>query len=182
MPSEVALKISPATPKDTGVFFNAFSNTEPTVTTNTGTMISESIPRKRKPLQRRGSDSTPSSTSRNSGQLSARLLGHSRSKTEQWSPGVHPLGSGAITFGRSTTGAASSDSGITRPHLSRIISTWESPAGSDGESKGSSSDAGSFLEQAPPREVEEKAVLVHEVSSPVHVTQLTFILKYKYMI
>lgn len=157
MPSEVALRLSPTTPKD-NLFFNAFSDAEPTVTTNTGTMISETIPRKRRPtLQRRGSDSTPSSTSRNN-QLVARPLGHSRSQTEQWNPDVHPLGT--ATFGRSTTAG---DSGITRPHLSRIMSAWDSPAGSDGEAVGSS-DAGSLLEPAPAQEVEEKAVLVHEVS------------------
>jgi hypothetical protein len=154
MPSEVALRLSLAKPKD-GLFFNAFSDAEPTVTTNTGTMISETTPRMRKPvLRRRGSDSTPSATSHN-GQLFTRPLGHSRSQT---SPDVHPLGS--ATFGRST---AAGDSGITRPHLSRIMSAWESPAGSDGEAKGSS-DAGSFLEPVPAREVEEKTVLVHEVS------------------
>lgn len=159
MPSEVALRLSPTILKD-GLFFNAFADPEPTVTTNTSIMIAtqESTPRKRKPvLQRRGSDSTPTSSSR-SGQVFARPFGHSRSQTEQWSSEAHPLGS--PTYGRSTpTGV----SGITRPHLSRIMSARASSADSGDEAQGSSA-AGSSLEPAPAREVKEKTVLVHEVS------------------
>lgn len=159
MPSEDNSRNSPITPKD-GLYFNGFVDHEPTVTANSSFMIpgqwqQESTPRKRR--ARRGSDSTPGTSSRNE-HMPRKPLGHSRSHTESPSTSshVHPLG--GSTAGHSRSEGAS---GITRPHLSRIMSAWESPAGSD---VGSRSDVGSVYDETPAQEVEEKTVLVHEVS------------------
>lgn len=159
MPSADGLRLSSSSPKD-GLFFNAFEDSGSTCTTaSTSIMVSAqggSTPRKRRSLKRRGSDSTPSSPSW-SGQATARPLGHSRSQTTQGSY-AHPLGN--ATF---SSGGPSVHLGLTRPHLSRIMSAWETSYASDGEAKGSSSDGGSIFESnAPPQQ--ERTVLVHEVS------------------
>jgi len=166
MPSKEGLRLSSTMARDE-LFFNAFEDPEPTATASsspgfmTPTWQEEAVksPRKSKSLRRRVSDTAPSSpTGRNSQlRVSPWPLGHSRSQTEQGgSSHPHPLGIGPDAF--------AGHSGSTRPHLSRILSALESPAGSDaeGERKTSSSDAGS-LEGVPATE-DEKMVLVHEVS------------------
>lgn len=169
MPSKDGLRLSTTTPRD-GLFFNAFEDAEPTATANsssvgTPTWRTEVVkaPRKVKPaLRRRGSDTTLNSSNQN-GRLydSARLMGHSRSQTEQGgSHHLHPLGS--ATIGPDTFAG---HSGVTRPHLSRLMSAWDSPAGSDvdREGKRSSSDTSSILDHSPAEKTDEKTVLVHEV-------------------
>ena len=167
MPSKDGPKLSPTTARDS-LFFNAFEDAAAPTTissgNNTTSWQTETVksPRKGKStLRRRGSDSTLSSFSWNGElRMSARPLGHSRSQTQGRSQSDrHPLVN--TTFG-SDTMVGQSD--ITRPHLSRIMRAWESPAGSDTEGGGKgSSDAGSFLE-SPPEKADEKTVLVHEVS------------------
>jgi hypothetical protein len=167
MPSKDSVRLSSTTASD-GLFFNAFEDPEPTATASsspgfmTPTWEEEAVksPRKGKPtLRRRVSDTAPSSPN-GQPRVSAWPLGHSRSQTEQsGNLHPHPLGIGAPdTF--------AGHSGSTRPHLSRLLSAWESPAGSDveGERKTSSSDAGSFLESGSAAKDDEKTVLVHEVS------------------
>jgi hypothetical protein len=169
MPSKDGLRLSSTTARD-GLFFNAFEDLEPTATASsspgfmTPTWQEQAVksPRKNKStLRRRVSDIAPRSPISRNGQpcVSAWPLGHSRSQTEQsGSLHPHPLGVGPDTF--------AGNSGSTRPHLSRLLSAWESPASSDveGERKTSSSDAGSFLESGSAAKDEEKTVLVHEVS------------------
>jgi hypothetical protein len=171
MPSKDGLRLSPTTARD-GLFFNAFEDSELTTIASRSPVMTPTwqeevvkTPRKGKlRLKRRGSDTIPSSSSRNCElRVSARPLGHSRSQTEQScasSYDPHPLGS--TTIG---SDAFAGHPSSTRPHLSRIMSAWESPTVSDaeGERKGSSSDAGS-LEAAPAVKDDEKTVLVHEVS------------------
>ena len=159
---------SPTSPND-GLFFNAFADASPPLTaySSTSFMIpghwqQESTPRKRKgTLRRRRSNSTQSSpTTIPDAQIHPRPLGHSRSQTEQ------PARSFLGPLGNPTSrpdSANGSNAGITRPHLSRLLSPWESPAGSDKGDKASSFDDGSLKDQAPPSE-EEKTVLIHEVT------------------
>lgn len=155
---------SPTSPNES-LFFNAFADAEPSTTAHSSTSFmipghwqQDSTPRKRKgTLRRRGSNSAQSSPSTSP---NAHIHLHSRSHTEQPIRSYFgPLGS--PTF-RSDS-ANGTNAGNTRPHLSRLLSPWESPAGSDGGDKASSSDDGSVKEQAPPPE-EEKTVLVHEVT------------------
>lgn len=134
------------------LFFNAFMDTdsEPRPSsTSTSIMTSEGTPRKRRPtIKRSGSDDTPSSSG-----PSVYPLAHSRSHSnhDEYS---HPLRSAALGSGY----VAGDDWGVTRPHLSRMLSSWESPAGSDMEVQ---SDVGSSVGGT--RAIEEKTVLVHEV-------------------
>lgn len=161
---------SPTSPKD-ALFFNAFADAEPPVTAHSSTSFmipghwqQDSTPRKRKgTLRRRGSDSAQSSpTTSSDAQIRPRPMGHSRSQTERPTRShLGPLGSPMFR----PDSASGSNAGITRPHLSRLLSSWESPAGSDRGDKASSSDDGSLIEQAPLPE-EEKTVLVHEVIWP----------------
>jgi hypothetical protein len=173
MPSKEGLRLSPTTARD-GLFFNAFEDPEPTSTTSSSpdfltTTWQEEVmkaPRRAKPtLRRRGSETTLNSPGQNGGlRVSARPLGHSRSQTEQGGNSLsyhpHPLGSTSFS-----PDAFASHSGSTRPHLSRIMSAWESPADSDpeGDTKASSSNAGSVDDTQTVKD-DEKMVLVHEVS------------------
>jgi hypothetical protein len=171
MPSKDGPGLSPTTPRD-GLFFNAFEDPETTTPSSSTSFMApnwqevERTPRKRRSaLRRRVSDAAPSASDLD-GELHvpARPLGHSRSQTGQGGGShLHPLGN--ATMGPDAFAGYSSS---TRPHLSRIMNSFESPADSDveGERKGSSSDAGSFLDEvvSPEKKDNEKTVLVHEVS------------------
>lgn len=168
MPSEDGPRLSPTTPRD-GLFFNAFEDRETTTSTSFMAPNWQEVartPRKRRPaLRRRVSDAAPSASDLD-GELHvpARPLGHSRSQTQQGGGShLHPLGN--ATIGPDAFAGYSSS---TRPHLSRIMNSFESPADSDVEGgwKASSSDAGSFLDEvvSPEKNDNEKTVLVHEVS------------------
>ena len=90
-----------------------------------------------------------------------RFFKHSRSHTEAYGSGHHPLGS------PSCSSPSFGHAGITRPHLNRLVSALES---SDGQREDDSraSDQGT-----PAEDINERVVLVHKVSNVQLLTTCT---------
>ncbi|KZP34428.1 carbohydrate-binding module family 50 protein [Athelia psychrophila] len=155
---------------DLYLHYNAFADPDQqrprAMSSSSSVLTSSSTPRRRNTIRRSGSDHPhlpphphPHPHTR---------PGHGRSQT--WSdaddhdhnrqPQVHPLGN--------PSGGDDWEWGVTRPQLSRLLSAWDSPAGSDGgvdsDLASSSASAAAFAETSA-RGGEEKTVLVHEVSS-----------------